>query len=140
MRETLKEVAFESVIEDSLTANGYVRLSPKDFDLENCIFPQTILAFIEETQPKEWAKLQKLLGEKIGSQILADLCKWMDTYGSLATLRHGFKCYGRNLRIAYFQSAHGLNPELDLRYSSNRIGVTRQLRYSSKHTKPLTSF
>jgi hypothetical protein len=30
----------------------------------------------------------------LNEQILADLCKWMDVNGSLATLRHGFKCYG----------------------------------------------
>ena len=33
--------------------------------------------------------------------------------GSLATLRHGFKCYGRTLRAAFFKAAHGLNAELE---------------------------
>ena len=54
----------------------------------------------------------------------------MDTHGSLATLRHGFKCYGRTLHVAFFKAAHGLNPELDARYAANRVGLTRQLHYS----------
>src|SRR6266498_2140598 len=91
-----------------------------------------MLGFIRETQPKEWAKLEALHAEKIGEQILTDLCKWMDTYGSLATLRHGFKCYGRTLRVAFFKAAHGLNPELEERYAKNRVGLTRQLRYSER--------
>ena len=51
-------------------------------------------------------------------------------HGSLATLRHGFKCYGRTLQAAFFKAAHGLNPELDVRYGANRVGITRQLRFS----------
>jgi hypothetical protein len=52
-------------------------------------------------------------GPKTGEQILTDLCRWMDANGPLATLRHGFKCYGRTLHVAYFKAAHELNPELD---------------------------
>ncbi|HUY35783.1 MAG TPA: hypothetical protein VMV69_23770 [Pirellulales bacterium] len=51
------------------------------------------------------------------------LCDWMDTHGSLATLRHGFKCYGRTLRVAFFKAAHELNPELEARHAANRVIV-----------------
>ena len=65
-------------------------------------------------------------------QILTDLCKWMDANGALATLRHGFKCYGRTLHAAFFKAAHELNPELEARYAANRLGLTRQLQYRKK--------
>ena len=55
----------------------------------------------------------------------------MDTNSALHTLRHGFKCYGRTLRIAYFKAAHDLNPDLEARYAANILGVTRQLRYNN---------
>ena len=135
MKDVLKEIAFESVIETHLLNNGYQNIPAKDFDLEKAIFPATVLEFIEVTQNKEWTKLQKLLGDKAKEQIIKDLCRWMDSNGSLATLRHGFKCYGKIFRIAYFQSAHGLNPELDFLYSANKLGVTRQLRYSTRNNK-----
>lgn len=125
------EAAFESVIENHLLANGYVQIKSR-FDRARAIFPEETIAFIRTTQPKEWAKLEVLHAENTATQILTDLCKWMDTYGSLHTLRHGFKCYGRTLRIAYFKAAHGLNPELEARYATNRIGITRQLRYSDR--------
>jgi type I restriction enzyme R subunit len=125
------EAAFESVIENYLLAYGYVRV-PSQFDRTHAIFPEEAIAFIRTTQPKEWAKLEALHGENTATQILTDLSKWMDTYGSLHTLRHGFKCYGRTLRIAYFKAAHGLNPELEARYAANRVGITRQLHYSDR--------
>jgi type I restriction enzyme R subunit len=131
------ETAFESVIELHLLENGYVSVDRSGFDPHLAIFPQVALSFIRETQPKEWEKLEALHGEKTGEQIITDLCKWMDTYGSLVTLRHGFKCYGRTLRVAYFKAAHGLNPELEERYAANRVGITRQLHFSAKSEKSL---
>jgi type I restriction enzyme R subunit len=61
----------------------------------------------------------------------------MDTHGSLTTLRHGFKCYGRTLRVAFFKAAHELNPELEARHAANRVGVTRQLHYSTRSENSL---
>ena len=131
------EEAFESVIVTALLSGGYVRVEKSGYDRARGLFPETLLAFIRETQPKEWDKLQAILGPKTGEQILSDLVKWMDAHGSLATLRHGFKCYGRQLRIAYFRAAHGLNAELITRYAANRVGVTRQLRYSERNANEL---
>ena len=107
------EAAFETVIELHLLASGYVPVDRDGFDRDRAIFPETILAFVRDTQPREWAKLEALHGDKTGDQILGDLCKWMDANGALATLRHGFKCYGRTLHIVFFKAAHELNPELE---------------------------
>jgi type I restriction enzyme, R subunit len=131
------EAAFESAIEAHLLQHGYTPVAREGFDCERGIFPKTVLGFIGETQPKEWAKLEALHGDKTGEQILDDLCKWMDMYGSLATFRHGFKCYGRTLRVAFFKAAHRLNPELEARYAANEMGITRQLRYSERHGNTL---
>ena len=131
------EAAFETVIEAHLLAHGCVAVPGAGFDRERAVFPDTALAFVRETQPKEWGRLEALLGAGAGAQALADLCKWMDAHGALATLRHGFKCHGRTLRIAFFRPAHGLNPELDARYAANRVGVTRQLRFSPRSEQSL---
>jgi type I restriction enzyme R subunit len=131
------EFAFETVIEAHLLANGYVQVRDDTFDKERAIFPEVVLDFIRDTQPTEWAKLEALHGDKTGEQILGDLCKWMDTNGSLATLRHGFKCYGRTLHVAFFKAAHELNPELEARYAANRLGLTRQLHFSARSEKSL---
>ncbi|MBV7459050.1 MULTISPECIES: type I restriction endonuclease subunit R [unclassified Acidovorax] len=131
------EAAFETAIEAVLLGEGYTRIDAKGFDRERAIFPDEALAFIQSTQCKVWEKLEALHGEQTGVRVLESLCKWLDTYGALATLRHGFKCFGRTLRVAFFRPAHGLNPELEARYQANRLGLTRQLHFSPKSEKSL---
>lgn len=126
------ESAFETVIEQHLLDLGYLRVESR-FDPARAIFPDEVCAFIQATQAGEWYKLFALLGDKTAHQVLTDLCKWLDTYGALHVLRHGFKCYGRTLRVAYFKAAHGMNPELEAHYAANRLGVVRQLHYSERH-------
>src|SRR5436309_10221212 len=137
MSQRHSEAAFETVIEAQLLANGYIAVDRGSFDRERAIFPEPVLAFIRATQLKEWARLEALHGENTGEQILSDLCKWMDANGALATLRHGFKCYGRTLHAAFFKAAHELNPELEARYAANRLGLTRQLHFSPRSEKSL---
>lgn len=131
------ECAFEEILTITLLANGYEEVADKTYDRELAIFPEMVLSFIRATQEKQWEKLEALHGKKTGERVLQNLCKWMDSHGSLATLRHGFKCYGRTLRVAFFKAAHGLNVELENRYAANCLGVTRQLHYSGKNEKSL---
>jgi type I restriction enzyme, R subunit len=135
------EANFESAIESHLLSHGYTKILSKAFDCDRALFPTAALNFIQQTQPKEWERLEKLHGDHTANQILSDLCKWLDTYGSLQVLRHGFKCYGRTLRIATFKAAHSLNPELEAHYQTNQLSITRQLQYRKpdKKSKPTYS-
>lgn len=136
MKQT-SEAAFETAIEAVLLADGFSKLPSVGFDRERAIFPGEVLAFIRETQGKTWEKLEALHGAETAERVLQALCKWLDTHGALTTLRHGFKCFGKTLRIAFFRPAHGLNPELAARYQANRLGLTRQLYFSPKNEKSL---
>jgi len=64
------EGAFETVIEASMLAHGYVSEPAAGFDREKAIFPEAVLEFIRNTQPKEWKALEALHGPKTGAQIL----------------------------------------------------------------------
>jgi len=100
--ETHTEDAFETVIEAHLLRNRYVSVDRKSFHRGLAIFSEFMLAAILQTTSGEsrLRKLEALHGDKTGEQILGDLCKWMDQNGSLATLRHGVKCYARTLHAA----------------------------------------
>jgi type I restriction enzyme R subunit len=52
-------------------------------------------------------------------------------------LRHGFKCYGKAIKVAHFKPAHGMNPETQNLYAANRLTITRQLLYTSTSSKSL---
>lgn len=128
-----KEIAFEKSIEDVLLKTGYQALSSQLFDKEKAIFPEQIITFIKATQAKEWNKLESILKENTAHQIIYDLTKWIEIHGILSTLRHGFKCYGKRLQMAYFKPSHFMNQEVLEKYKKNILGITRQLYYSTKN-------
>ena len=87
-----RERAFEEAIENSLlTAGGYIRANPDNFDRERCLDHTVLIPFIQETQPKEWQYLENSIKANAQTVLLDALCKTMDSQGSLNVLRHGFK-------------------------------------------------
>lgn len=131
------ETAFEIAIEHGLTARGgYLRRSPADFNEDLCLFPADVLGFIRDTQPQKWDQLEALLKGQTADQVLSDLTKELTTKGTLHVLRHGFRCYGKTLRLAYFQPNTGMNPETTALYAKNRLTITRQVAFTSVKKVP----
>ena len=140
MPEQHTETAFESSIENHLLKKaGYTKGSKDAFAPERGLDPTVFLEFIQKTQPKEWEYLRNLQKDKADKILLDDLCRALDSEheGCLMVLRHGFKCFGKLFRVAYFAPATGLNPETQKLYAANRLTLTRQLHYSNKHNKTL---
>jgi type I restriction enzyme R subunit len=134
------EKAFETAIEEHLiTIGGYEKGDRDAFDLERGLFPHDVIAFIQETQPREWECLADLQKEKAEETLLDDLCRALnsDHEGCLSVLRHGFKCFGKLFRVAYFAPASGMNPDTQKLYAANRLTITRQLRYSNNNSNTL---
>ncbi len=135
------EKAFEAAIEDHLlTRAGYTKADKGAFDPQRGLDPTILLSFIQETQPKEWAYLKNLQKDKAEKILLDDLCQALDSEheGCLSVLRHGFKCFGKLFRVAYFAPASGLNPATKKLYAANRLTVTRQLNTVTSTTTPST--
>ena len=131
------EHAFEVAIEAGLLASGgYQKRAPADFDEALALFPADALGFIQDSQPTRWDQLQALLGPRTDATVLDALAKELETKGSLHVLRHGFKCYGKTLRLAYFHPNSGLNPESTARYAHNRLTLTRQVAFTSVLKRP----
>ena len=140
MSKQYTEAAFESAIEHHLlTFGGYTKLDPTTFDPARGLDPTVFLAFVQETQPDEWQYLHNLQGDKAAETLLDDLRRALNSEheGCLKVLRHGFKCFGKLFRAAYFCPATTINPETQRCYAANRLTVTRQLRYSEKHGNTL---
>lgn len=134
------EYAFETAIELHLTTTGgYEKGDREGFDTERSLFVGDVIAFIRKTQPKQWDYLASLQKEKAEETLIDDLCRALNSSheGCLSVLRHGFKCFGKLFRVAYFAPASGMNPDTQTLYAANRLTVTRQLRYSAKHGSTL---
>ncbi|MEM9597024.1 MAG: DEAD/DEAH box helicase family protein [Acidobacteriota bacterium] len=132
MRATTEE-AFEALIEHHLLEHGgYLRRSPRDFDPELALIPADLLGYVEDTQPKIWAKQRAIHGTALEANLLSAFGKAAKQQGVLHVLRHGFKFYGSTILLATFRPAHGLNPEVERLYGLNRVAVARQVRFDPK--------
>lgn len=130
------EHAFETAIEHGLiTHGGYAKGDPNGFDPATALFPDEVIAFIRASQPARWDALEAMLKDRTAATIIDSLTKELASKGALGVLRHGFKCYGKELRLAYFQPNSGLNPESAARYAANRLTITRQVRFASAPLK-----
>jgi type I restriction enzyme R subunit len=67
------------------------------------------------------------------SPLIDALVKALEARGTLDVLRHGFKFFGKPIKMAYFKPAFGLNPEAVDRYNHNLLTATRQVHYTPKN-------
>ena len=131
------EHAFETAIEAGLLASGgYEKRTPADYDEALALFPADVTGFIRNSQPARWEQLQALLGARLDATVLDALGKELDSKGTLHVLRHGFKCYGKTLRLAYFRPNSAMNPDAAARYAHNRLTITRQVAFQSVQKRP----
>ena len=123
---------FEKAIEAGLAnGGGYEKRSPNAFDEALALFPGDVTGFLEDSQPAKWELLEALLGPKTAATVLDGLSKELDFKGTLHVLRHGFKCYGKTFRMAYFRPNTTMNPEAAGNYAKNRLTITRQVSFIS---------
>lgn len=127
---------FETAIQAGLTrGGGYQKRRPNTFDEARALFPDDIVGFLKDSQSAKWQSLRALLGPRTATTVLDGLSKELDFKGTLHVLRHGFKCYGKTLRMAYFRPNTTMNPEAARNYAKNRLTITRQVSFISAMKK-----
>ena len=123
---------FETAIEAGLTNSGrYEARGPNAYDEALALFPGDVTGFIRESQQAKWQALEALLGSKAAATVLDSLSMELELKGTLHVLRHGFKCYGKTFRMAYFRPNTTMNPEAAESYARNRLTITRQVAFTS---------
>jgi type I restriction enzyme R subunit len=138
------EARLEDAIIDHLTTQGgYVSVDYREgkaqdrYDKGRALDPALVLGFIQTTQEKTWRSLHEVHGAETDQVVLDHLVKELDTKGMLKVLRQGFKCYGRKLLMAVFAPNNRLNPDTLTLYGKHVLSVSRQLHYSTEHSKSL---
>ncbi len=134
------EAAFESAIEMYLSeCDKYIKRDHTQFDRELCIDTGLFCDFVRESQPGEWEYLEQSLKEKTAGYLINDLTRALnsDQEGCLSVLRHGFKCYGKIIKGAFFKPVTRMNPDTRRLYESNKFSIIRQARYSQSHNNSI---
>jgi type I restriction enzyme R subunit len=107
----IQKQTFETAIIQHLCANGWTEGTNTDFDRELAFNAKSVLAFVQETQPKEWDKLVQFYKGETESQFVKRLFKELDLRGMLDVIRHGITDSGIKFQLAYFQPDSQLNDE-----------------------------
>ncbi|SEN04791.1 type I restriction endonuclease [Bradyrhizobium sp. OK095] len=127
---------FEAAIEVGLTGQGgYMKRAPTAYDEALALFPKDVTAFLKDSQVAKWEHLEALLGARTEATVLDNLAKELDIKGTLHVLRHGFKCYGKIFRLAFFRPNSRMNAEATEAYAKNQLTITRQVAFTSAMKK-----
>lgn len=130
--EDLKEKCLEADIERYLlTEGGYTKGNQATYDKEKALDLDTLIAFISDSQPKEWEKFVRKYGDKAKAQLYKTMQADILNYGLIHTLRTGINDYGIKLKLCFFAPTSSLNPELTEKYQKNILQCTRQFVYSN---------
>lgn len=124
------EKRFESDIHTAMLAGGYTR-NNDTYDAKNALYLDTLVRFVQATQPKSWQRFEKQSGtpEKFARAFQTAV----DMDGLLSVMRNGFKHRGIPFRVCYFKPESGLNQAAIDNYNANEITVNRQWYYSANN-------
>lgn len=133
------ERRFEDEIEYSLTHIGksefdvYEPRDPRGYDRVLGLYPSDLLDFVQEAQPQQWERLERIHGEKAGEKFCKRVARELDRRGVVEVLRRGVEDLGARFKLVFFAPGSHLNELLAEKYWANRMTVVRQLRYSTKN-------
>ncbi len=138
--------ASEKVFQDDMIrqmqANGWLLGSPDGYNRESALYEADVLAFIKDTQSREWEKFcavfpvdseRHFLDSLVAQLQKADpnaINRDLRTYGTLGVLRHGLKIRNARFSLCQFRPEHDLNPDTLARYRQNRCRIVPELVYS----------
>ena len=127
----VKEKRFEQDIEEYLvTEGGYQKGDPRAFDREKALDVGTFLRFVRTSQPKAWARFEKIYGADSERQLVERFCREVKMVGLLKVLRQGFTDRGIKFRAVFWKPETTINETTQAQYAANILHCTRQLHYS----------
>ena len=134
--DTTNEKRFESDIEASFLspAGGYVK-GTDTYDPKFGLYINTLIDFIQKTQPKEWARFENVNKVDTVRKFCVAFNNACDMSGLISVLRHGFKHRGITFRVCYFKPESSLNQTAVAQYAQNHIACYRQWYYSADTKK-----
>lgn len=141
----LSEKRFEQDIESFLIseAGGYEQFSYLNpdghrihryiYDKDKAIYPEVLLNFIMQTQPKQWARYVRYYGDDAFEKFYQRLENSISEHGLIHVLKNGVDDMGVNIKICFFKPESELNESQNELYKCNVFGVTRQFAYSKNN-------
>ena len=130
--EVTTEKRFESDIESSfLSPSGGYTHNNDSYDPKLGLYPDTLIRFIKDTQPKEWKRFEMQNAVDPERKLCLAFNTACDMDGLISVIRHGFKHRGITFKVCYFKPESTLNQTALELYEKNEITCNRQWYYSA---------
>ncbi len=128
------EVKFEDEICDNLSRNGwlYEKGSAAKYNRELALYPPDLIAWVKESQEKDWKTLKEKHKSKAEAILLQRIRSQLNLAGTLDVLRNGVDIFGlkNTIKLTEFKPQLPANNEVIQRHKANRLRVIRQVKYS----------
>ena len=145
MSDPTCERVFQNNIMAHLVANGWQQGSAQGYDRTLALYTRDVLDFVQQTQPREWQKLQRIYSKDTAQHFLKHLTQQLAPpagvspqaarrYGTLGVLRHQVNMRGVRFSLCAFKPDHQLNANTFMRYQQNICRVVPEVIY-----RPLAS-
>lgn len=135
------EKNFENDVERMMHDAGWKIFSSNveaqtDYDRSLAFKVDSLISFIKETQPEEWAKIESLYGthaaDKFCKRLVSELEPHDNRGGVVNVLRCGIKMApGAIFKLCYFKPTSKKDPVAWKNYEANRFELVRQLRFGT---------
>ncbi|MGJ9463655.1 type I restriction endonuclease subunit R [Actinotignum sp. GS-2025e] len=127
----------------SLGAHGWLYEEGfSGYDQELALIPEDVFAWLQATQPEQWARVVPADASPVEAQLakhllLDRLVKSLEQPlehggGTLAVLRGGFRKTPAKFDMCAFRPATSMNPVVQQHYALNQLRVVRQVHHSTK--------
>ncbi len=147
MTADAREAAFQKDIIRQMIRGGWQLGKPSGYDPERALYTADCLAYVKNTQEKNWEKYEKLYPadpeKAFLDKLTAQLAKadpqatddHLRTFGTLGVLRHELRDRSASFKLCQFKPEHGLNPTTQAMYEGNILRVVPELVYSPYATE-----
>ena len=130
----LKETQFEADIEASLLTNGGWTTAPHTYNREFGLDLDTLIQFLEATQPDLMKRYKLEYGEAMyKARLIKRLDEEISKKGMLSVFRNGIIDRGIRLKLAFFKPESKLNEDDAVLYEKNIFHLKRQFKYSTQN-------
>jgi len=141
------EYIFQNDMISQMVANGWQVGDPTKYDRVNALYTPDLIAFVQDTQDKEWKKFCGLYPANTEAKFIERVAtqlnkvdpnaanKEMRTFGTLGVLRNQLRDRGARFNLVQFKPEHDLNPDTLARYNENRLRIVPELVYSPYATE-----
>jgi type I restriction enzyme R subunit len=130
------EKHFEAYIVEKLKAQGWLVGTTAGYNIEHALYPEDLVAWLQDTQDDKWKKLVAANGTKATEVLMARLAQALEEKGTIHTLRRGFAIAGcGHIDLSEAEPEDKRNEKVKKRYA--RTGCVWSL--SSSTTRPASS-